>query len=156
MVKNESGVIKSGDMAAVDFAGKAYTDWWFVCRTTNPAGNCVKFADDGDDRKPLSVRPIFFTKKSIGQSKARPCSHLTVTITLETSVPLLTRCNPMLTISGLTQAVEIQAAVVSVSKERSTSRTLPSITLESQTMSSHPSCYTLLTLRQAYCASGLE
>ena len=149
MVKNESGVIKSGDMAAVDFAGKAYTDWWFVCRTTNPAGNCVKFADDGDDRKPLSVRPIFFTKKSIGQSKAGPCSHLTVTITLETSGPLLTRCNPMLTISGLTQAVEIQAAVVSVSKERSTSRTLPSITLESQTMSAHPSCYTLLTVRQA-------
>ena len=117
MVKNDSGVLQNGDIAAVDFTGKAYADWWFTCRNSDAAESCVKFADDSDDRKPLFVRPIFFIQKSIGQSNAEPCSHLTITVTLETSVPLLTRCNPLLTISGLTEAVELQAAVTNVSNE---------------------------------------
>ena len=50
-------------------------------------------------------------------SNAEPCSHLTITVTLETSVPLLTRCSPAITISGLTEAVELAPKVVNVSRE---------------------------------------
>jgi len=119
MVKNESGVLKSGAISAVDFTGKAVSDWWYTCRNTEPGGSfgkCVKFADNHNDRKPLFVRKIFFIKNRIGQSNAEPCSHLTITVTLETSVPLLTRCHPAITLSGLSEAVELEPAVVNVSQ----------------------------------------
>ena len=116
MVKNESGVLQVGDISAVDFTGKAVADWWYTCRSTDVQGNCVKFADNGNDRQALFVRQIFFTKRSIAQSNAEPCSHLTMTVTLETSVPLLTRCEPTVTIRGLQQAVELEPAVVNVSQ----------------------------------------
>ena len=120
MVKNESGVLQTGAMSAVDFTGKAVTDWWFTCRNAEPGGSygkCVKFADNDDDRTALFVRKGFFIKNHIGQSNAEPCSHLTITVTLETSVPLLTRCNPAITLSGLLEAVELEPRIVNVSRE---------------------------------------
>jgi hypothetical protein len=118
MIKNESGVLLSGAISPVDFSGLAEADWWFTCRNTEPdvvGGACVKFPDDGDDRKTLFVRKIFFTKSRIGQSNADACSHVTITVTLETSVPLLTRCRPAITLTGLREAVALQEAAVNES-----------------------------------------
>ncbi len=105
------------NLTVVEFSDKALpnrtiANGMIACRSAEPQGdygNCVKIADNNNDRKALFVRKIFFTQKRIGQNNAEPCSHLTITITLETSVPLLTRCSPSITVSGLREAVELRA-----------------------------------------------
>jgi len=94
-------------VSPVAFRGKALADTDDQCNTVETSGQCVKFADDNMDRRPLFIRPIFFIKKKIGQSNAEPCAHTTITVTLETSVPIFTRCNPKLTIQGLDETVEL-------------------------------------------------
>ena len=93
-------------VGAADFNDKALADTE-ECVTVVANAQCVKMADNQNDRRPLFIRPIFFIKKKIGQSNAEPCAHTTVTVTLETSVPMFTRCSPKLTIRGLGETVEL-------------------------------------------------
>ena len=60
------------------------------------------------DRMPLKVRTMTFTTRDIGQSSPYPCAVNTISITLETNVPLLLNsrytgldCSPQVTIQGL-------------------------------------------------------
>jgi hypothetical protein len=75
---------------SVEVPGGDAVDDQYLCGefSTDRAILSPRFGLPGD-RMPLKVRPLDFTTRDIGQSNPYPCAVNTITITLETNVPLL-------------------------------------------------------------------
>jgi len=112
-----------------------HLDGFLQVPSTEEGGNdqflCGEFASDRaiealrlglpGDRMPLKVRTMSFITKDIGQSTPYPCALNTLTVTIETDVPLLVNtmyagleCMPTVTIKGLlgSQTVSSEALAV--------------------------------------------